>query len=827
MDNEHNAPMQVDPSTNPMSALQAFKMDPSTEWVIKSVPGFVAIKYKMGCFICDALASHCMAAKRSYEICLAEKDVSHAAAEAWPELVRYQDDYYRLLEDYNALKETAHSAEKKAEERRAKINELYEKLNARRATIKNLGDQVQSLEAQLQEIKGNSDELPKNEELILKNKHLRQELDYYVGRARYALYGKDANWATHNGYRISDISASDSEDDDEDLGGLPAIPEGIPQNVPSCPPTKLACPVGKSNWNDSKVVHEAGIPAIGGSRLPPTPKRIIADPPTSITGVLPRPLGKSQAERWDQPALRGVSDWVMESDVHDSKMHRLYVEGRALQPHERFSDHTAVIFCIDEYAKSLPGLPRVLMVRPDDPDWMINVVQTFNMNPSGIPQNLRLESIHINVDNADVWYWLNLIKPKFHGAEAEVLLQSIFSTVGKWDQMIAGQWKRNDSPFLSFAYWLGCKAGVTPDLAQDKLKPYFVRRATKTIWNEVTLRSQLQANEIASLKGGLMNQFCIHDDLLPLMQENPYYFPPSVGEPMDQDESDPEPTLSQPPVGSSSLADRLDYGEGGSLACPPADAQELWARISYFGSLVPQGAISLQEDTIGKPGRPLTQAERNLVKIATYKNEAKSESNKLETKVELVEGMHVLITWNLSVPADLANGTQGTIERIWLDPRESLVSNKAYIHHLQYPPRLVYFRPDTPADFDLPSLPQGIIPIQPSQHGIMITDANSRKRKVQRQQFSMTPAYTFTDYRAQGQTLQPVIINLADPPLFRLTKFNAYVVISRGTSRDTLRILRDFDHSLFTTPLDPNLVQFDILLDKLDKETIEKYQNVL
>ncbi|KIJ47630.1 hypothetical protein M422DRAFT_248630 [Sphaerobolus stellatus SS14] len=97
---------------------------------------------------------------------------------------------------------------------------------------------------------------------------------------------------------------------------------------------------------------------------------------------------------------------------------------------------------------------------------------------------------------------------------------------------------------------------------------------TKTIWNEVTLYSQLWANEIASLKGGIMNQFRVHDDLLPLVWESPYYFPPSVGEPMDQDESDSEPTLSQTPVGSSSLADRLDYGEGGSLTLLRADPNE-------------------------------------------------------------------------------------------------------------------------------------------------------------------------------------------------------------------------------------------------------------
>ncbi|KIJ44667.1 hypothetical protein M422DRAFT_251962 [Sphaerobolus stellatus SS14] len=68
------------------------------------------------------------------------------------------------------------------------------------------------------------------------------------------------------------------------------MPEEIPQDAPSCPPAKLARPMGKSHRNESKVIHGAGIPAIGGSCLPPAPKRIIADPPTSITGVLPRPL---------------------------------------------------------------------------------------------------------------------------------------------------------------------------------------------------------------------------------------------------------------------------------------------------------------------------------------------------------------------------------------------------------------------------------------------------------------------------------------------------------------------------------------------------------
>ncbi|KIJ55891.1 hypothetical protein M422DRAFT_239053 [Sphaerobolus stellatus SS14] len=269
MDNEHNAQMQVDPSTNPMSVRQAFKMDPSNE-----------------------------------------------------------------------------------------------------VTIQNLTDQVQSLEKELQEAKDNSAELSCNENLILENKHLKRELDYYVGRARYALHGKDAAWAEKNGYRLSDIPASDGEDDDEDPTGLPTIPRTFLSTSQSFPPTAMLALRAK---NPGTILRAF---------------RIIADPPSSITGVLPKQLGKPRAERWDQLAFRGASEWILEQDVHDAEMRRLYTEARALPPHQWTPDHMAVILRIDNYARSLPGLPRNLVARHDNPDWMTDVIQSFNLNPSGVPQNL-------------------------------------------------------------------------------------------------------------------------------------------------------------------------------------------------------------------------------------------------------------------------------------------------------------------------------------------------------------------------------------------------------------------------------------------------------
>ncbi|KIJ44677.1 hypothetical protein M422DRAFT_251977 [Sphaerobolus stellatus SS14] len=186
--------------------------------------------------------------------------------------------------------------------------------------------------------------------------------------------------------------------------------------------------MGNKVKNDSRVILEAEIPVIGGSHLPyKTHKKVHAYPPTSITGVLPKPLGKVKAESWDQPALRGASEWILDHSVQDSEMRCLYREGKALLPHECTSDHNAAIFHIDEHMRSLPDLTTALL------------------NPSGVPHNLHTEGAYVNVNDVNVWYWINLVKPKYCGADTNNALQTIFSTTGQWSSIATGQWKKNNS----------------------------------------------------------------------------------------------------------------------------------------------------------------------------------------------------------------------------------------------------------------------------------------------------------------------------------------------------------------------------------------------
>ncbi|KAF8485528.1 hypothetical protein JB92DRAFT_2760948 [Gautieria morchelliformis] len=94
---------------------------------------------------------------------------------------------------------------------------------------------------------------------------------------------------------------------------------------------------------------------------------------------------------------------------------------------------------------------------------------------------------------------------------------------------------------------------------------------------------------------------------------------------------------------------------------------------------------------------------------------------------------------------------------------------------------------------------------------------------IRRRQFSLMAAYAFTDYKAQGQTLRPVIIDIGNPPSGGLNAFNAYVAISRGRSREMVRLLWDFNTSIFTSHPNLDLAECDSCLERLDKETEKKY----
>jgi hypothetical protein len=183
-----------------------------------------------------------------------------------------------------------------------------------------------------------------------------------------------------------------------------------------------------------------------------------------------------------------------------------------------------------------------------------------------------------------------------------------------------------------------------------------------------------------------------------------------------------------------------------------------------------------------------------------------------------------MVVLNIATEADLANGTRGTVQGIVLDPREGHTPPNEDGHvHLQYPPSVIYFRPDIRTDTVFEGVPEGIIPISPSMLRFSI-DVEGRKVKLERRQLGIVPAYAFTDYKSQGQTMEYVIVDISKPPTGSLSPFSVYVALSRSRGRNTIRILRDFDPSLLMHHPSEDLRKDMERIERLDEQTRESYE---
>ena len=198
------------------------------------------------------------------------------------------------------------------------------------------------------------------------------------------------------------------------------------------------------------------------------------------------------------------------------------------------------------------------------------------------------------------------------------------------------------------------------------------------------------------------------------------------------------------------------------------------------------------EDTIKDTGE--TPNKKTKHAIAGLKDEA---TRNLKMRVELAVGMKAMVVLNIATEADLANGTRGTVKGFVLDPRQDHTTpdNKGTIH-LKYPPPVIYFQPDLRTNTVFEGIPNGIIPISPSMVRFSV-NVDGEKAKLERRQLAIVPGYAFTDYKAQGQTMECVIVDISRPPSGSLSPFSVYVALSRSRGRKTIRILRDFDPVLF------------------------------
>ena len=135
-----------------------------------------------------------------------------------------------------------------------------------------------------------------------------------------------------------------------------------------------------------------------------------------------------------------------------------------------------------------------------------------------------------------------------------------------------------------------------------------------------------------------------------------------------------------------------------------------------------------------------------------------------------------------------------------------------------YPPCFVLVKLDWTKATQLEGLEEHVVPIISISKTFTIT-INGQKQKIMRFQLPMTAAYAFTDYCAQGQTINPALLNIAPPPSGILILFNTYVALLWGQSCKTIQLLWDVDDKILTQHLSEFLRLEDERLDELDKIT--------
>ncbi|OJA12708.1 hypothetical protein AZE42_02890 [Rhizopogon vesiculosus] len=180
--------------------------------------------------------------------------------------------------------------------------------------------------------------------------------------------------------------------------------------------------------------------------------------------------------------------------------------------------------------------------------------------------------------------------------------------------------------------------------------------------------------------------------------------------------------------------------------------------------------------------------------------------------------MSVMVTFNVKTGLDIANSSCGEITKIVLDERETGFTLTVPIVELAYPPAYILVKMNRTKAVQLAGLEKNVLSLVSLGSTFTITHGKGQK-SIKRKQLPITAAYSFTDYRSQGQTIANLIIDIGTPPTGGLTFFNVYVALSRGHGRGNIRLLRDFDENLLMTYPCEYLRLEDERLARLDDET--------
>ena len=179
-------------------------------------------------------------------------------------------------------------------------------------------------------------------------------------------------------------------------------------------------------------------------------------------------------------------------------------------------------------------------------------------------------------------------------------------------------------------------------------------------------------------------------------------------------------------------------------------------------------------------------------------------------RVPLVLGMPVAVNQNFDVRAGVVNGSWGFLRdvRYWTD-EDGRRHMKSCIVEI----------PGSDA-IEMPHLPAHHFPILPDTTDITFEHTASHKRCIiKRKQVPVEPGFALTAHKAQGQTMERVVVDLAGCSGTE----QPYVMASRSTSIEGLIVLREFEFSQISKRRSEDLRKEFARLELLKLKTIIKY----
>ncbi|KAG9005027.1 hypothetical protein FRB90_010603 [Tulasnella sp. 427] len=206
-------------------------------------------------------------------------------------------------------------------------------------------------------------------------------------------------------------------------------------------------------------------------------------------------------------------------------------------------------------------------------------------------------------------------------------------------------------------------------------------------------------------------------------------------------------------------------------------------------------------DTVGK-----TQRLPNSKELRAISKCREDQTGELVSEVELAEGIPVMVAFRRKKETSLSKGASEIIKHIVLSNDDADADQTGGIVKLKQLPKVIFLQLDHPPPKVIEGPERGEIPVKlPSVRRFRIQPDKTRKEStvtITQEQYGLVAAFAFTDYQAQGQTIDSVIID-----------------ITQRQYRSIQRICRHL-----ASGVDEDLAAEDTRLEELSQSTRARYE---